>query len=203
MPFLNLTAIFGRETARQRLRQATQESFTVPTFSAPLDCTPWIIGGLWPDELSRRNAETETLANSLREDLQRIAASANAGLQAIGRTGMVYSARRRAEAKVIDEARALAVRRVESTMRHLHRMTYRTPNHAPGGDAGCPPLRRNSHPDMDRTEVLPAVRDHVPPSDMDDTQVIPALRDQTWPTPVISDQREEVDYGKHRLLNDG
>lgn len=136
--------IFGRITARQRLRRATQESLSVPTFSAPLDCTPWVIGGLWPPELSAGNSETATLAGYLKADLQRIAGAANDELRVIGRSGMEYTARRDAEASVIDEARDLAVRRVESTMRQLRR------------------LRQEPGTDMDKTQVIPAVRDEAP-----------------------------------------
>jgi hypothetical protein len=139
--------IFGRITARQRLRRATQESLSVPTFSAPLDCTPWVTGGLWPAELSSAgNSETATAAGYLKADLQRIAGAANDELRAIGRAGMEYTARRDAEARVIDEARDLAVRRVESTMRHLRRQ------------------RQDADPraDMDKTQVLPAIRDEPP-----------------------------------------
>lgn len=139
--------IFGRITARQRLRRATQESLSVPTFSAPLDCTPWVTGGLWPAELSAAgNSETATVAGYLKADLQRIAGAANDELRAIGRAGMEYTARRDAEARVIDEARDLAVRRVESTMRHLRRQ------------------RQDADPraDMDKTQVLPAIRDEPP-----------------------------------------
>ncbi|RUP07100.1 MAG: hypothetical protein EKK34_00385 [Mycobacterium sp.] len=162
--------IFGRITARQRLRRATQESLSVPTFSAPLDCTPWVIGGLWPEELSAGNSETAILAGYLKTDLQRIASAANDDLRAIGRAGMDYAARRDAEARVIDEARDLAVRRVESTMRQLRQ------------------LRQDPEParDMDKTQVLPAIRDEpppqredgkYPPGSMDTTQVLPAIRD--------------------------
>ncbi len=127
----------------------------MPTFSAPLDCTPWVVGGLWPSELSTGNAETATLADYLKVDLQRIASSANDDLRAIGRAEMEYSVRRDAEAKVIDEARDLAVRRVESTMRQLRQMP--------------PPADRGR--DMDRTQVLPAVCDQRP-ADLDKTQVM-------------------------------
>ncbi len=138
--------IFGRITARQRLRRATQESLSVPTFGAPLDCTPWVIGGLWPSELSPGTAETATLAAYLQADLQRIARSANDELRAIGRAGMEYAVRRHVEAKVIDEARDRAARRVESTRRQLRQLQQEA---GPGSD-------------LDTTKVLPAVRDEPP-----------------------------------------
>ncbi|MGV0623961.1 hypothetical protein ABVK32_29135, partial [Mycobacterium kansasii] len=113
-------AIFGRMTARQRLRRATRESLAIPAFSAPIDCTPWVTGGLWPAELSTVTAETATLADYLKADLQRIANGANDQLKMLKRAGMTDPARQAAEARVIEEARGRAVRRVESTIRYLH-----------------------------------------------------------------------------------
>jgi hypothetical protein len=129
-------AIFGRKTARQRLRRATRESLAIPAFSSPVDCTPWVIGGLWPAELSTVNAESATVAQYLKADLQRIVKSANEELMRIRRAGMAEPARQAEETRVIHAARAFAVRRVESTVRHLHatRQEHRTP--AARRDAG-------------------------------------------------------------------
>jgi hypothetical protein len=127
-------AIFGRKTARERLRKATRESLSIPAFSSTADCTPWVIGGLWPAELSMVTAETAPLADYLKADLQRIANSANEELQTLRRAGMADSARQAAEARVIRGARAYAARRVESTVRHLRKVArespaeYRRPN---------------------------------------------------------------------------
>ncbi|MGA8331003.1 MAG: vegetative cell wall protein precursor, partial [Mycobacterium sp.] len=38
-------AIFGRNTARQRLRRAAEQSLQSPAFSSPVDCTAWVTGG--------------------------------------------------------------------------------------------------------------------------------------------------------------
>lgn len=144
-------AIFGRRAARQRLRRATRESLTIPTFSSPLDCTPWVTGGLWPTELSSngsKNDETARLAAYLKVDLQRIASSANDELRNIARSGLVGPARRTEEARVIDDARARAVRRVESTMRQLRQLTQQA--------------SRGSRPDLDKTQVMPAITDVEP-----------------------------------------
>jgi hypothetical protein len=101
-------AIFGRNTARQRLRRATRESLAIPTFSSPVDCTPWVIGGLWPAELSTASPETATLAEYLNADLRRIASSANDELRIVRRSGMGDSARQAEEARIINEARGRA-----------------------------------------------------------------------------------------------
>jgi hypothetical protein len=145
-------AIFGRKTARQRLRRATRESLTIPTFSSPVDCTPWVIGGLWPAELSTASAETATLAEYLNADLQRITSSANDELRLIGRAGMADSARQAEEARVINEARARAVRRVESTVRQLRTATA-------GGGARSPRhgVKDSATADIDKAQVTPAV----------------------------------------------
>jgi hypothetical protein len=120
-------AIFGRNTARQRLRRAAQESLKIPAFKAPVDCTPWVTGGLWPAELSIVTAETAPLVKYLKADLQRIVNSANEELKNIRCAGLVDSTRQAEEARVINEARAFAARRVESTVRHLHNMKSKLP----------------------------------------------------------------------------
>jgi hypothetical protein len=116
-------AIFGRNTARQRLRRATRDSLKIPAFSSPVDCTPWVTGGLWPAELSTVTPETAPLVKYLRADLQRIVNSANEELMSIRRSGLAEPKRQAEEARVIDDARAFAVRRVESTVRHLRKVT--------------------------------------------------------------------------------
>ena len=125
-------AIFGRNTARQRLRRATRESLKIPAFSSPVDCTPWVTGGLWPAELSTVTAETAPLVKYLKADLQKIVNSANEELLGIRRAGLADPIRQAEEARVIKGARAFAVRRVESTVRHLRNMTPKLPaDHRP------------------------------------------------------------------------
>lgn len=137
-------AIFGRITARQRLRRATRESLTIPAFSSPADCTPWVTGGIWPAELSATTAETATLAAYLRDDLQRITRSANDELRKIQLADMPAFARRAEEARVIDDARARAVRRVESAVRHLHAVK---------------PTPLLDGADLEATQIIPVVTD--------------------------------------------
>ena len=120
-------AIFGRNTARQRLRRAAQESLKIPAFRSPVDCTPWVTGGLWPAELSTVTAETAPLVKYLKADLQRIVNSANEELKSIRCVGLIDSTRQAEEARVINDAREFAVRRVESTVRHLHNMKSKLP----------------------------------------------------------------------------
>ncbi len=141
-------------TARQRLRRATRESLAIPAFSSPIDCTPWVTGGLWPAELSTVTAETATLADYLKADLQRIANGANDQLKMLKRAGMTDAARQSAEARVIEEARARAVRRVESTIRYLH--TVQSGAQTP---AASPPALEPSGADVEKTQVLPAIRE--------------------------------------------
>ncbi|MEB3069316.1 DUF5631 domain-containing protein [[Mycobacterium] vasticus] len=130
-------ALFGRRSARQRLRSAARESLTIPAFSAPVDCSAWVLGGLWPAELATVTPATAQLAEYLDADLRRIADSANEKLHAIGRSGLAGQARQTAESRVINVARAFAVLRVESTVRYLHnealefRPPYASLNSAP------------------------------------------------------------------------
>jgi Family of unknown function (DUF5631)/Family of unknown function (DUF5632) len=124
-------AIFGRNTARQRLRRATRESLKIPAFSSPVDCTPWVTGGLWPAELSTVTAETAPLVKYLKADLQKIVNSANEELSGIRRSGLADPTQRAEEARVINSARAFAVRRVESTVRHLRTMKPKLPAELP------------------------------------------------------------------------
>jgi len=146
-------AIFGRKTARQRLRRAARESLTVPAFSSPIDCTPWVIGGLWPVELSTVNAENATLAEYLNGDLQRIANAANDELKIIRRAGMADSARQAEEARVIDDARTRAMRRVESAVRDLRTATAEIPaaHRRPNRD------HEFAGTDLAKTQVLRAI----------------------------------------------
>ena len=73
-------------------------------------------------------AETAPLVKYLKADLQRIVNSANEELKNIRCAGLVDSTRQAEEARVINEARAFAVRRVESTVRHLHSMKSKLPS---------------------------------------------------------------------------
>ena len=82
---------------------------------------------MWPAELSTVTAETAPLVKYLKADLQRIVNSANEELKNIRCAGLVDSTRQAEEARVINDARAFAVRRVESTVRHLHNMKSKLP----------------------------------------------------------------------------
>jgi hypothetical protein len=167
-------AIFGRITARKRLRRATRESLTIPAFSSPIDYTPWVIGGLWPDELSTINAENATLAQYLKIDLQRIASTANDELKIIRRWGMADSARQAEEARVIDDARARATRRVESAIRHLRTVTAEIP----------------------RTQIVSAIKTVKPAVDAPPVTAPPPHWETTGP--AADEDDESAAQGRHR-----
>ena len=112
-------AIFGRNSARQRLKRATRQALSVPTHPTPPDATPWVIGGLWPAELETVTPATEVVAQHLKHDLQRIADSANERLHALRNADVPDFARRAEEVRIIETARSYAVQRVESTIRQL------------------------------------------------------------------------------------
>lgn len=146
-------AIFGRKSARQRLRRAARDSLTIPAFNSPIDCTPWVIGGLWPPELSTIDAETSTLGEYLKADLQRITSGANDELKMIRRAGTADSARQAEETRVINEARARAVRRVESTVRQLRMSAAEVTTQFPR-----PLVAKDSlGTDIDETQAISAV----------------------------------------------
>jgi Family of unknown function (DUF5631)/Family of unknown function (DUF5632) len=203
--------IFGRITARQRLRRATRQSLAIPAFSSPVDCTPWVTGGLWPAELSTVTAETATLAEYLKADLQRISDSANDELKLIKRAGMPDSVRQAEEARIIDEARVRAVRRVESTIRHLDAMKAEAPDERPRAlddDEGF------VVPDLDNTQGVPAVTDEEPavdaPTDaiQEPQEAVESERREPRvaepaadPTAGEEDEPEPVG-GRHRVLDD-
>jgi len=93
-----------------------------------------VTSGLWPALLSPATAENATLAKYLKTDLQRIVDSANDVLRRLQRAGLVESVRQEEEARIVGEARALAVQRVESTIRQLHALRGDVPTgrrHAP------------------------------------------------------------------------
>jgi hypothetical protein len=92
-----------------------------------VDCTPWVTGGLWPAELSTVTADTAPLVKYLKADLQKIVNSANEELLSVRRAGLADAVRQAEEARVINSARAFAVRRVESTVRHLRNTTTKLP----------------------------------------------------------------------------
>ncbi|OBI19533.1 hypothetical protein A5713_00810 [Mycobacterium sp. E2497] len=172
-------AIFGRMTARQRLRRATRESLSKPAFSSPIDCTPWVIGGLWPAELSTITAENTALADYLRTDLRRIADSANEQLKMIKRAGLADLPRQAEETRVIDESRARAVRRVESTIRQLRASNAGVTVGHPGPHFAGPPA-----PGMDQTQVIPSVTDAEPSNAPTRTVRKPRWRIADKPAPV-------------------
>ncbi|MEZ0366609.1 DUF5631 domain-containing protein [Mycobacterium sp. pUA109] len=111
--------IFGRRTARRRLRKAARQSLATPAFSPPIDSTPWVLGGLWPAELAEITAQNAAVAEYLNADLQRIANSANERIQKLRQANLTAVARQAEEERVIKAAREFAVLRVESTVRAM------------------------------------------------------------------------------------
>ncbi len=110
-----------------------------------MDCTPWVLDGLWPVELSTVGPETAPVAEYLKRDLQRIADSANQRLRVIAGAGLDEATRRAEESRVFNVARAFAVLRVESTVRQLRREPI---GFEPAADALPPaPAEREPRPE--------------------------------------------------------
>jgi hypothetical protein len=121
-------------------------------------------------------AETAPLVKYLKADLQRIVNSANEELKNIRCAGLIDSTRQAEEARVINEARAFAVRRVESTVRHLHTMRSKLPTeHRPV----------NGAVDTEKTtrfKLAPPRPEPTPPTDTPE----PAAPEQDFqPTPSV------------------
>jgi hypothetical protein len=135
------------------MQRATEQALSVPTFRTPADCTSAVLGGLWPAELHHVTAETASVAEHLDRDLRRIATSANEKLRAISEAGLPDHVRQAEENRVVNVARAFAVLRVESTVRHLRREPLGfSPEYLSLGSAEAPaseirrPEERPRHP---------------------------------------------------------
>lgn len=184
-------AIFGRNTARRRLKRATEQALAVPAFGAPADCTPWVIGGLWPAELETITAATALVAEHLKNDLQRIASSANERLGALRHARLPEPARRAEEARIINVARAFAVLRVESTVRQLR-------SGATGFDTGslslppAPTVTPVRSPVIEDTQVIDVVVDVEPePPEATPPTVTPESPEPVTPEPPEIDEPDE------------
>ena len=164
--------IFGRKTARRRLRRAAQQSLTIPPFNTPVDVAPWVIGDLWPAELSEANAQTGLLARYLSADLQRIVDSANEKLDLVRQADVVDLVKLAERARIINVARAFAVLRVESTRRLLRsealefQSDYLSMNVADTVDRTC-------YGESDITQDLPP---ETPPDDSPDSSLAGGTR---------------------------
>jgi hypothetical protein len=134
-----------------------------------------VIGGLWPAELSTITAETTALAEHLKADLERIASGANVEVRTIRRAGMADSSRQATEARVIDEARDRAVRRIESTVRQLHNIPRPKPTEDP----------------------RPRVAESLRGTDLDTTQALPIVT-EVEPENVEPEDDASVEGGRHR-----
>ncbi len=144
-----------------------------------MDCTPWVTGGLWPAELSTTTAETATVAEYLRDDLQRITRSANDELRKIQLADTPEFVRRAEEAQVIEDARARAVRRVESAIRHVH--------------AAKPEPSRDGT-DLEATQIIPVVTDAAPSPQ----EAVVSELDE----PAAEDDEPDASEGRHRACDE-
>ena len=134
-------------------------------------------GGLWPAELSTVTAETAPLVKYLKADLQRIVNSANEELKNIRCAGLIDSTRQAEEATVINDARAFAVRRVESTVRHLHNMKSKLPTEHRAVNGGVDTEKTT------RFKLAPSRPEPTSPVDMP-APVAPELDFEPEPTPI-------------------
>jgi hypothetical protein len=123
--------------------------------------------------------ETAPLVKYLKADLQRIVNSANEELKNIRCAGLIDSTRQAEEARVINEARAFAVRRVESTVRHLHTMKSKSPTeHRPVNG-------------VDETEKTTRFKLAQPQPDPELTTEIPVVELPAPANPTVSRARHQ------------
>ncbi len=170
-----------------------------------MDCTPWVLGGLWPAELHPVTSETALIAKYLKNDLQRIADSANERLRTIAAAGLDEQVKNAEESRVINVARAFAVLRVESTVRQLRKEPLgfqpelRSPPRPLGGraDVGAvaepqpepevvAPVVISSAPGTPLHEPLPAQQEPPVPAGREVIDV-PAVSDLTPTRPLESE----------------
>jgi Family of unknown function (DUF5631)/Family of unknown function (DUF5632) len=123
-------------------------------------------------------AETAPLVRYLKADLQRIVNSANEELKNIRCAGLVDSTRQAEEARVVNEARAFAVRRVESTVRHFHTIGSKSP------------IEHRPVDGVDEPEKTPRFKLAPPQPDPEPTAEIPIVE----PAPVS----QAASTGRHQ-----
>jgi len=86
------------------------------------DCSAAVLDGVWPYELIQPRPETEQMSRYLHDDLMRIVARANEELAALAmQVGTPPEQRIAEEVRLVNVARAMAVLRVESTVRQMGR----------------------------------------------------------------------------------
>jgi hypothetical protein len=122
-------------------------------------------------------ADTAPLVRHLKADLQRIVNSANDELTRIRRAGLTDSARQAQEARILNDARAFALRRVESTVRHLRDVTTTSP-------AQYRALNGADHPDKTQRFKLAPPGPRQPAETSAPTTEFRLLEEPDSPTPA-------------------
>src|ERR1700744_4790478 len=132
-------------------------------------------------------AETAPLVKYLKADLQRIVNSANEELKNIRCAGLIDSTRQAEEARGINDARAFAGRRVESTVRHLHKMKSKLPpEHRPVNgvvDTEKTARFKLAPPRPEPTPEIPA----PPAPQQEDFEPAPAVQADNWEPEPLED----------------
>ncbi|PIB78197.1 vegetative cell wall protein precursor [Mycobacterium celatum] len=181
-------AIFGRITARQRLRRAAQESLAIPPFGPAVDYAPWVVGELWPAELSTITPENASVARYLRAELDKIVRSTNEQLRTIRGAGPMGPAQQAEAARVVNSARAFAAERVEAALRQLDKKIGDLPtDNLPSISAGP-----GDGPSAEDTQRLPIIT--AAPEDPADEQP------PTQEAEEVAAQPESDQERLHRLV---
>ena len=162
----------------------------MPTFDTPADCTPWVIGGLWPKELETVTPQTAMIAEYLKNDLQRIASSANERIHNLRYAGLADDARRAEEARIINVARAFAILRVESTVRQLHSGSITFGAEYASRTSSTEPQPPSPAP-FEATQLIEFSDDAVTPEDENDDPPHEEPDEPNVPEPVESEADDE------------
>lgn len=135
------------------------------------------------------STETAGLAEYLRADLQRIADAANTELKVV-RQGRASASGHPADAlRVIDDARARAIRRVELAAGRLHAAR----DEHPAGQRETHPPEKRGGLDLDMTQNIPRVMEKGPAVDV--RRITNGVREAAL---AVGDDEPEDSAGRHR-----
>lgn len=118
------------------------------------DCAALVLDGVWPYELMHPRPETEHLARQMDRDLRKIVERTNEKLAELAQLNLAPAEYRASEERFIRTAKAMAVLRVESTVRQLGGRSILGTQGMPSLTA--PPIqhRRAANDPLETTQVV-------------------------------------------------
>lgn len=169
------------------------------------DCAALVLDGVWPYELMHPRPETEHLAQQMDRDLRKIVERTNEKLAELAQLNLAPAEYRASEERFIRTAKAMAVLRVESTVRQLGGRSILGTQGMPSLTA--PPIqhRRGANDPLETTQV---VSPEVIAQAKRMAQQRQAEAEQTRIVPVVSppylaespaDVEQTVVFARHRV----